>query len=259
MHRFKKYLIEVFDKESIDKTPVNYHKAQDSSYPLISLSDPNGEREHRIKTHNYTYPTFTDIQGLRDTIKRYAQDGLHERANHYKNVLENIYSPEHRKYHSGSVIIDEIAHKHGEADVLFSEGGEFSRYGDHPYDSDDSDDNSVSPILKNLSQAAALHTFRHVAAAIKHFTSLPTRPWTSAEVSSSDKKADVKSPFKITNPDEHGKYILSGSTRDRRKHKFYSAVARLLGHKFHNYDAANLHNIIPPTQRKRWNTIPEGP
>lgn len=256
MLSFKGYLTEVFDKESIDRTPVNYHRAENSSYPLMLRSDPHGEREYRVRTHNYTYPTFTDIQGLHDTIKRYSQDGLHERANYYRNVLENIYSPKHKKYHSGSVIIDERSHEHGKADVLFSEGGEFSRYGDHPYYSDD---DSVSPLPKNLSQAAALHTFRHVAAAIKHFTSLPTRPWTSADVPFSDKTFDVSSPFKITNPNEDGTYILGGSTRDRRKHKFYSTVARLLGHTFHNIEKAHLHDIIPPTQRKRWGTIPEGP
>lgn len=253
---FKSYLTEVFDKESIERTPVVYYSARNDSFNVY------GGHQRKSRVHTYSYPTFLDFKRLHDDIRLATERGEHGLADHSKHVLENIYSPEFKRHHSGHVSIEESPQRHGVADVSFHEGGDFARYGDYPFVP--MGDSHPLYGRNNLPAAAALHTFRHVAAAVKHFTTLPTREWTKRDEYDDDKILDVSDPFKVTNPGEDGGYIFKGGTKDPRKDDFYKLVSRMVqGGKggFDNYEGEtqHMHRLIKPALRRPIGKIPEGP
>lgn len=223
MLSFSSYLIETFDIHSINNTPVVYVNGVNRRYL------PNTAEESRFRFHTYTFPTFHDIATLRKKVKTNFESGDFEVASDFKKVLDDIYSPKHVHFHSGRLRIEEDPNTHGVADISFSESGKYTRYL--------GTDVSREPL--RLPTSAAFHTFRHVAAAIKHFKNLPVRPWSGSELSKSLPLSyatphavifDTPEEYhKVTNANPDGSYILKGTTDDWRKHRFYGIVAAKLG------------------------------
>ena len=173
----------------------------------------------RIKSmrHTYSYPTLNDIERIKKSavngmIKETQYDHEGQEMHPVEYVLENIHRfPGH---HNGRISFSEYEGRPTE--VYISEHNRFSK------------DTAVK-----TTAAAAMNAYKYVVSALKHYTSLPTRPWRSGlNYSLRYSRAGVEL-HKITDA-QNGVHVFSGSTSDPRKDFLYKKVLDHFGYGFIN-------------------------
>lgn len=188
---------------------------------------PNDETK-LIKTmrHSYKYPTLEDIERIKKSavngmVRETKYDYEGQKMHPADHVLKNIHKfPGH---HSGSISFVEYEGK--PTDVYISEHGRFSK----------------DPSAKTTAESAT-NAYKYVISALRHFTSLPYKPWKKDHNANGGYyNYGGQTPHRI-NDIPSGVHIFSGSTADARKHLLYRKITDQMGHLFINTAGTPIFN-----------------
>lgn len=209
------------DSDTHDSPHVRQWRSYEQNYRTMQheseRSHPDDETKRiKLMRHNYTYPTLDDVERIKKSAvngmvpeTRYDFEG--QTMHPVEHVLKNIHKfPGH---HNGRISFVELEGKPTE--VYISEHGKFSKEKD-----------------TKTTTASAMNAYKYAVSALRHYTSLPTKPWTSRLSYSKQFPYGVE-PHKITDAPT-GVHVFSGSTADARKHFFYDKITKHLGHIFIN-------------------------